>query len=136
MGWNMFSEDTYSYGFINIFWITKGMSLFTILFHQFRIPNPEISFYVTLNKLPLNNVQNALIIMLFLMGKNVFLFFIMIGKLLNYIFDKFSMLFKVQLFWVNIKTMRKIAQIFVAFSEKLNFRESMKLYSIGLISQS
>ena len=74
------------------------MSLFTILFHQFRIPNPEISFYVTLNKLPLNNVQNALIIMLFLMGKNVFLFFIMIGKLLNYIFDKFSMLFKVQLF--------------------------------------
>ena len=80
------------------------MSLFTILFHQFRIPNPEISFYVTLNKLPLNNVQNALIIMLFLMDKNVFLFFIMIGKficsgkLLNYIFDKFSLLFKVQLF--------------------------------------
>ena len=30
---------------------------------------------------------------------------------------------KVQLFWEGHKTMRKIAQIFVAFSEKLNFIE-------------
>ena len=57
-------------------------------------------------------------------------------------------LIKVQLFWeghknlrnlphgfdiylVNVKTMRKIAQIFVAFSEKLNFKKRAKSLSWG-----
>ena len=59
--------------------------------------------------------------LLFLLNNNI------LGVLGKYC-DSDHWVFKVQLFWeghkiclVNVKTMRKIAQIFVAFSEKLNF---------------
>ena len=58
-------------------------------------------------------------------------------------------LYKVQLFWeghknvlnrpygfeiylVNVKTMRTIAQIFVVFSEKLNFKQPLKFRNNGI----
>ena len=36
------------------------------------------------------------------------------------------------IYLVNVKTMRKIAQIFVAFSEKLNFTSELGLISIWI----